>query len=45
VPVEFAALDRPTNESVFMRDLVFYGIRARYGVGYGLWQTALMGTG
>jgi phage major head subunit gpT-like protein len=28
-----------------MRDLVFYGIRARYGVGYGLWQTALMGTG
>jgi phage major head subunit gpT-like protein len=45
VPVEFAALDRPTTESVFMRDLVFYGIRARYGVGYGLWQTALMGTG
>jgi phage major head subunit gpT-like protein len=24
---------------------VLYGVRARYGVGYGLWQTALMGTG
>ncbi len=45
VPLEFAALDRPTSESVFMRDKVFYGVRARYGVGYGLWQTALMGTG
>lgn len=45
VPLEFAALDRPTNESVFMRDKVFYGVRARYGVGYGLWQTILMGTG
>jgi phage major head subunit gpT-like protein len=45
VPLEFAALDRPTHESVFMRDKVFYGVRARYGVGYGLWQTALMSTG
>ncbi|GBC92205.1 hypothetical protein HRbin15_00670 [bacterium HR15] len=45
VPLEFAALDRPTSESVFMRDKVFYGVRARYGVGYGLWQTILMGTG
>ncbi len=44
VPLEFAALDRPTSESVFMRDKVFYGVRARYGVGYGLWQTVLMGT-
>jgi phage major head subunit gpT-like protein len=24
---------------------VLYGARARYGVGYGLWQTALLGTG
>jgi len=45
VPLEFSALDRPTSESVFMRDKVFYGVRARYGVGYGLWQTALMSTG
>jgi len=30
---------------VFMRDMVLYGARARYGVGYGLWQTALLGTG
>lgn len=41
VPVEFSALDNPnTNESVFMRDVIYYGVRARYGVGYGLWQLA-----
>lgn len=41
VPVEFAALDNPNaNESVFMRDMLYYGVRARYGVGYGLWQLA-----
>jgi phage major head subunit gpT-like protein len=45
VPLEFAALDKPDSEQVFMRDMVLYGARARYGVGYGLWQTALMGTG
>ena len=45
VPLEFAALDRPDSEQMFMRDVVYYGVRARYGVGYGLWQTALMGTG
>lgn len=45
VPLEFSALDSPNAEQVFMRDKVFYGVRARYGVGYGLWQTALMGTG
>lgn len=45
VPLEFSALDSPNSEQVFMRDQVFYGVRARYGVGYGLWQTALMGTG
>ncbi len=45
VPLEFAALDKPDSEQVFMRDKVLYGARARYGVGYGLWQTALMGTG
>ncbi len=41
VPVEFSALDNPnSNESVFMRDVIYYGVRARYGVGYGLWQLA-----
>lgn len=45
VPLEFSALDRPDSEQMFMRDVVYYGVRARYGVGYGLWQTALMGTG
>lgn len=41
VPVEFAALDNAnSNENVFMRDQLYYGVRARYGVGYGLWQFA-----
>jgi len=41
VPVEFAALDSGSgSESAFMRDRFYYGVRARYNVGYGLWQTA-----
>lgn len=41
VPVEFSALEDPSvSESVFLGDVVYYGARARYGVGYGLWQTA-----
>jgi phage major head subunit gpT-like protein len=41
VPVEFSALDNSgQSESAFMRDQFFYGARARYNVGYGLWQTA-----
>lgn len=41
VPVEFAALDNAnSSESAFMRDVLLYGVRARYGVGYGLWQLA-----
>lgn len=44
VPVEFSALEDPSSsESVFLRDVVYYGARARYGVGYGLWQTAYGG--
>jgi phage major head subunit gpT-like protein len=39
VPVEFAALEGE-SESGFMRDQYFYGVRARYNVGYGLWQSA-----
>lgn len=44
VPVEFSALDISTGgESAFMRDRYMYGVRARYNVGYGLWQAAYMG--
>lgn len=39
VPVEFAALES-TSENGFMRDQFIYGVRARYNVGFGLWQTA-----
>ncbi|MCX8053185.1 MAG: Mu-like prophage major head subunit gpT family protein, partial [Armatimonadetes bacterium] len=38
-PVEFAALEAD-SESGFMRDQYIYGVRARYNVGYGLWQMA-----
>ena len=37
VPVEFAALEA-NSENGFMRDEYVYGVRARYNVGYGLWQ-------
>ncbi len=41
VPVEFSALDNASSsESAFMRDRFYYGVRARYNVGYGLWQCA-----
>jgi len=41
VPVEFSALDNSTpSEAAWMRDRYYYGVRARYNVGYGLWQTA-----
>lgn len=41
VPVEFSALDSGSgSESAFMRDQYYYGVRGRYNVGYGLWQTA-----
>ena len=44
VPVEFAALESSnTSEAAFMRDLYYYGVRARYNVGYGLWQSAFGG--
>jgi len=39
--VEFSALDDPSESSeAFMRDRLFYGVRARYNAGYGLWQLA-----
>lgn len=37
IPVEFAALES-NSENGFMRDQFVYGVRARYNVGYGLWQ-------
>jgi len=41
VPVEFSALESTSgSESAFLRDRYFYGVRGRYNVGYGLWQTA-----
>jgi phage major head subunit gpT-like protein len=44
VPVEFTALDeRSGSESAFLRDRFYYGVRARYNVGPGLWQTAFAG--
>jgi len=44
VPVEFTALESQSgNESAWMRDRYHYGVRARYNVGYGLWQGAYAG--
>ena len=39
IPVEFAALEA-NSENGFMRDQYVYGVRARYNVGFGLWQMA-----
>ncbi|HUV03641.1 MAG TPA: Mu-like prophage major head subunit gpT family protein [Armatimonadota bacterium] len=39
VPVEFTALEA-NSENGFLRDEYVYGVRARYNVGYGLWQLA-----
>lgn len=44
VPVEFSALESASgSEAAFMQDRYFYGARARYNVGYGLWQAAYGG--
>ncbi|MCH8274213.1 MAG: Mu-like prophage major head subunit gpT family protein [Armatimonadetes bacterium] len=41
VPVEFTALENASqSESAWWHDRFYYGVRARYNVGYGLWQTA-----
>ena len=37
---EFVANDKPDSESVFLKDMYQYGVRARAGVQYGLWQMA-----
>jgi len=43
VPVEFTAMESANSDSGFMRDRYHYGVRARYNVGYGLWQAAYGG--
>lgn len=43
VPVEFTAVDNPEAQEVFMRDQLMYGVRARYEVGFGLWQAVYGG--
>ncbi|MDX2064712.1 MAG: Mu-like prophage major head subunit gpT family protein [Fimbriimonadaceae bacterium] len=44
VPVEFVAMDSGNaSESAFLRDRYLYGVRGRYNVGLGLWQTAYAG--
>lgn len=40
VPYDFTAIDRATDENVFMRDEYIYGVRARVNAGFGLWQLA-----
>jgi phage major head subunit gpT-like protein len=41
VPVELTSLDNTSgSEAAFMRDRFMYGVRARYNVGAGMWQTA-----
>lgn len=37
---EFVAMDRPDDESVFMRKKFRYGVDDRKNVGFGLWQLA-----
>lgn len=45
VPVEFMALEAGSgSESAWMRDRFYYGVRARYNAGYGLWQAAFAGS-
>jgi phage major head subunit gpT-like protein len=40
VPVEFTALDNSNgSESAWMRDRYHFGVRGRYNVGLGLWQS------
>lgn len=34
----FEAQDQPSDENAFLRDKFRWKVRARYGVGYGLWQ-------
>lgn len=40
-PFEFVSLDRPTDQNVFMKDELLYGVDGRMNVGFGFWQMAL----
>jgi phage major head subunit gpT-like protein len=42
---EFAGITDPSQEFVFMNDAYLFGVRARWGMGYGIWQVAIRGTG
>ena len=44
VPVEFAALESSKgSDSAFFNDRFYYGVRARYNAGPGMWQTVYAG--
>lgn len=44
-PPAFVAMDAPEDEARFMRGECRYGVDAKYGAGYGLWQLAWGSTG
>ena len=44
-PVEFTAMDKPGDDTVFMRRKYLYGTEWRGNAGYTLWQLAYMSTG
>lgn len=41
---EFAAVNDPNQSAVFMNRMFQYGVDARWGFGYGFWQTAVLTT-
>src|ERR1700722_3984230 len=43
VPIEFTTRFNPDDPSVYENDTYKMGLRGRYAVGYGLWQTAFLG--
>lgn len=42
-PLEFTAQDQPNNEDAFMRDMYKWGLRVRFGLGYGDWFACAAG--
>ena len=40
-PIEFAAVDRHDDASVFKTEKYLYGVRARYRITYGYWRYAM----
>jgi hypothetical protein len=37
-PIQFDAIDKPTDDSVFATDKYLYGVRGRYVLAYGEWR-------